>query len=69
MEVQVSTEGEVDGKKISLQGRLHGGRYQGIQGDRCVEIDVMGVYPLYCPGCSSGIFLLSQLDQRAILCL
>lgn len=64
MEVQVSTEGEVDGKKLSLQERHHGGRYQGIRGDRCVEIDVTGVYPLYCPSCSSGIFLLGQFRPK-----
>lgn len=42
---------------------------QGIQGKRCVESNVMGVYPLYCPDCSSSIFLLGQLEQRTILFL
>lgn len=31
----------------------HEGKYQGIQGWRCVENDVMDVYPLYYPDCSS----------------
>lgn len=37
------TEGEVDGKRLPLQGRYHEERYQDIEGDKCVESDVMGV--------------------------
>lgn len=45
------------------------GKYQCVQGGRCIESDVMGVYPLYCPRYSSGVFLLGHLEQRAILFL
>ena len=37
------TEGEVDGKRLPLQGKYHEEIYQGIEGDRCVESDVRGV--------------------------
>lgn len=47
----------------------HEGKYQGIQGGKCVENDVMDVYPLYYPGCSSGNFLLGHLEQRTTLFL
>lgn len=59
----MGTEGEVDGKGLPLQ-KIYEGKYQGIQGGRCAQSDVMDVYPLCSPGCSSGNFLLGQMEQR-----
>lgn len=46
------------------------GKYQGIQGERCIENDdVIGVCSLYYSGFSSGNFLLGHLEQRTTLFL
>lgn len=66
IEVQVGSEKEVDRKRLPLQRRHHEGRYQGVQGNRYVENDMIGICPMYDPGCSSGIFPLGQLEQRTL---
>lgn len=54
MKVKVHTDGKWVGK-LPLQRSQQEGKYQ-------VD-EVIAVYPLYCSGSSSGIFLLGQLEQ------